>query len=240
MLECGMFPPLYEDDWILAFDKPSALNSAPLPAGGGPDLLSEVLESWPEVTRVPGRRAWEPGLVHRLDRGTSGIVVVARDADTMKELTALQDADAIRKEYLALCARGGPSVPGSRPERGEIGPDGVIRSGFRSFGPRGAGVAALGEGVEGAGRLYETKIMGSAEEGPFVRVRASLTRGHRHQVRVHLAWTGAPIAGDERYGGAPAGRLMLHASSVEFIHPQTGGTLRIECPPPPDFIAPFP
>jgi 23S rRNA pseudouridine1911/1915/1917 synthase len=233
-----MVPPLYEDAWILAFDKPNGLNSAPIPRGGGPDILSGILESWPEVRDVPGRRPWEPGLVHRLDRGTSGLVVVARDAETMGALIALQDADAIRKEYIALCVRSGGAVPGSRPERGEIGPDGVIRSGFRSFGPRGAGVAALAEGAEGSGRGYETRILGSEEEGTFVRVRASLTRGHRHQVRVHLAWTGLPIIGDERYGGMPASRLMLHARSIEFIHPRTGETLHIDCPPPGDFTAP--
>jgi 23S rRNA pseudouridine1911/1915/1917 synthase len=235
-----MLIPLYEDAWILAFDKPSGLNSAPLPAGGGPDLLSEALDYWPELRGVPGRHSWEPGLVHRLDRGTSGVVIVARDAETMRALTALQDADAIRKEYLALCTRGVGSVPGSRPGRGEIGPDGAVRSGFRPFGKRGASVAVLEGGDAEAGRIYETRIVESMEEGPFVRVRAMLTRGHRHQVRAHLAWAGLPIVGDDRYGGKPAGRLMLHALAVEFAHPRTGLPLRIRCPPPEAFAAPSP
>ncbi len=235
MLEWAVRAPLYEDAWILAFDKPSGLNTAPLPSGGGPDLLTEVVSSRPEVSRAGGRKPWEPGLVHRLDRGTSGVVLFARGEAAMTALLGLQEGDALVKEYLALCVPDGRGVEGSRPLRGEADPSGAIRSRFRPYGPKGARVAAMGEPVPWPGRLYETRIIERTQAEGRVSVRAALTRGYRHQVRAHLAWTGTPIMGDALYGGPEAERLMLHAFAVEFIHPFTGESLRIECPPPPGF-----
>jgi 23S rRNA pseudouridine1911/1915/1917 synthase len=229
---------VFEDEWIVAVDKPAGLPTAPLPGKEGPSLVALLIESHPEIAGLPGRKPWEPGLLHRLDTATSGLVLFARSAEAMEALMRSQDGGLFAKEYAALCSRTTGKVSGSRPESGEIDDKGIVASRFRPYGPRGARVAAMGVGLAWPGPIYRTKVSESgAKASDRAFMRAKLSRGYRHQIRVHLSWIGFPIVGDELYHPRPSGRLMLHACALEFPHPATGRTERIETPPPAGFEA---
>ncbi len=236
---------IWEDEDLIAFDKPPGVHSAPLRAGEGGSLLEEAMGLRPAIARLKGRKPVEPGLLHRLDRDTSGIVLIAKTDFAFDALLSLQAGGGFKKEYDALCARSDPDLPGARPPRGNA-EGGSVASRFRSWGPGAKRVAPLDAGD---GEVYRTDII-AMDEGPVIdgtalfRLTVGITRGFRHQVRVHLAWLGLPILGDVLY--APAvfkewraegrtHRLMLHASAVEFLHPRSSSPLRLECPPPPEF-----
>jgi 23S rRNA pseudouridine1911/1915/1917 synthase len=241
-----MLEAVYQDEWILAVDKSAGIHSVPLARGGGPDLIALVLGLWPDIGEVKGRRPGEAGILQRLDRDTSGLVLFARDRDCYASLLKLQEEGAFSKEYTAICQPGRADPRGSRPERGTIGEGGEIESRFRPYGPRGARVAAMGLGLPWPGRVYRSRILSrqAIGVGGVERLVLGLEKGFRHQIRLHLAWVGLPILGDSLYrlpeeGRPPAGRLMLHASALAFAHPKTGKALRIECPPPATFLGPF-
>lgn len=233
---------LYEDPHLLAIDKPASLHTAPLRASEEATLLAEVIGRYPEVASVPGLRAPEHGLLHRLDRETSGVVIVARSAEAFAALRGQFAGEQVRKEYRAVCA--------PRPAGGETealqGPL-RIESRFAPYGPGRRMVrVVLPESGPAArrkagGRLYLTEARVLEGGAGFALVGAWLRRGFRHQVRAHLAHLGFPILGDPLYGVAsPAGvapRLYLHAAAVDLAHPVTGRALRIESPVPPDFAA---
>jgi 23S rRNA pseudouridine1911/1915/1917 synthase len=115
-----------------------------------------------------------------------------------------------------------------------------VCSAFRPFGPKGARVACLLQAGEGPRPIYVSELLGPADcalpsspgsEPVCIGLRVGLARGFRHQIRAHLAWIGLPISGDELYGGAADRRLRLHAVALEFVHPRTGRTLRVEADP---------
>ena len=223
---------LFEDADLVAVDKPSGLHTAPLRQGEGGTLLDLVIARFPEVARVPGVKPVEPGLLHRLDRETSGVVLVARTASAFRGLLALFRAGAVRKEYLALCVPAAAVAPGER-----------LRAASR-FAPSGPGrrrvrvvpVGGKARGATAAAYATEAEVL-QVREGKAL-VRAVIVRGFRHQVRAHLAFLGLPIAGDPLYG-APASaspaRLFLHASILSFRHPVSGRAMRFEAPLPPEF-----
>jgi 23S rRNA pseudouridine1911/1915/1917 synthase len=230
-----MIQTVYEDDYILALEKPSGLNSAPLPSGGGENLMAELLAARPELAAVRGRQAAEHGLLHRLDRDTSGLVLVAKTQAAYDCLEAEQKQDSLIKEYEALCSTAPHFLPGAKPERAPLVNNEIV-SAFRAYGPKGARVAPLGldflEGGAAGQTIYRTRLLSLSPEGPdLFRARLSLTRGFRHQVRAHLAWLGYPIRGDLLYGGGeadPPPRLMLHARAVTLRLPGHEDYLRIE------------
>ncbi len=121
---------LYADEQLIAVDKPAGLHTAPLGRAGEDTLLGRLLERFPEIAALPGRKPAEPGLLHRLDRGTSGIVLVARTAEAFHRLSADFAAGRVRKEYLALCA-----PPDFAPVRARPGQRFVLESRFAPFGP---------------------------------------------------------------------------------------------------------
>jgi 23S rRNA pseudouridine1911/1915/1917 synthase len=230
---------LYEDAELLAVDKPAGLHTAPLRPGEAGTLLGQLIERYPEVAQVPGRKPQEPGLLHRLDRDTSGLVVVARTPAAFLELLGQFRAGRTRKEYLAVCLPAAEVKPADRF---------LLASRFAPFGPGRRKVRVVPVGApqaRGRGRRqaslksYRTEAQVVEAHGGLVLVRAVIRRGFRHQVRAHLSHLGLPIVGDELYGrpvpsGAPQ-RLYLHASAVELAHPADGRRLRIEAPLPLDF-----
>ncbi len=232
---------LHEDDELIAVDKPAGLHTAPLPGGGVDTLLGRVIARYPEVGRLPGIQPHEPGLLHRLDRETSGVVLVARTAAAFRRLREAFASGRVRKEYAALCLPA--EAPGPRP-----GDRLRIESRFAPYGPGRRKVRVILPADEGrpAAReatpdRYATEVEAVARHGDVVRVRVRIRRGFRHQVRAHLAHLGLPIAGDPLYGlPAPPGlppRMYLHAAAVTLPHPAGRGGLEIRAPLPPGFAA---
>jgi 23S rRNA pseudouridine1911/1915/1917 synthase len=236
---------LYADAELIAVDKPAGLHTAPQGRAGEDTLLGRLLAAFPEIAALPGRKPDEPGLLHRLDLETSGIVLAARTPEAFRRLTQDFAAGRVRKEYLALCA------PAAQLEPGQIL---AVESRFAPFGPGRRKVRVLPAGVAPArGRAqrqastesYRTEAVVEQARPGLALVRARILRGFRHQVRAHLGHLGLPIVGDELYGvTAPSGarlppgadrRLYLHACSVELAHPASGATMRIDSPLPAAF-----
>jgi 23S rRNA pseudouridine1911/1915/1917 synthase len=220
---------LFEDESLIALDKPAGVHTAPLRADEADTLLAQVIERFPEVGGVPGVKPVEPGLVHRLDRETSGVVVVARTAEAFSALRAQFEAGETLKEYRAVC-RSDAAV--STPMRLSV------QSRFAAFGPGRRMVRVVLPDTRGARVLreaslvvYSTEARIEAREGERVFLSAQLRVGFRHQVRAHLSHLGYPIYGDPLYGvpvpeGAPV-RMYLHASGISLRHPVTGEPMRL-------------
>ena len=230
---------LFEDASMIALDKPAGLHSAPLRAGETETLLARVIERYPEVGALPGVKPVEPGLVHRLDRDTSGIVLVARTPGAFAALREQFDAGEARKEYRAVC-RGAPDVP----VRARL----EIRSRFAPFGPGRRMVRVVLPETKGARVLreasqvvYFTEARIEARQGERVFLSVELRVGFRHQVRAHLSHLGFPIYGDPLYGvpvpeEAPQ-RMYLHACGISLRHPESGEPMRLESALPEEFRA---
>lgn len=233
---------LFEDEFLIAVDKPAGIHTAPLKLKESGTLLALVIEKYPEVAGLPGWKAVEPGLLHRLDQGTSGIVIVARTEPSFRALRRQFDSDKVGKIYSAACS---PAAETGGPGRRQ-----QIESRFAAYGPGSKMVrVVLPAGKkyrfsrEASPDTYATETEIAARNGNVVLVRAHLTRGFRHQVRAHLAFLGFPIIGDPLYGvpvspGFPE-RMYLHASQISFLHPGSGRPLIIESPLPPEFKAFF-
>jgi len=241
---------LYADEELIALDKPAGLHTTPQGRAWEDTLLGRLLERFPEMATLPGRKPGEPGLLHRLDHGTSGVVLAARTTEAFHRLSADFAAGRVRKEYLALCAPEAGFAPpaGSLAVESRFAPSGPGRRKVRVV-PAGAREPRGGPGGLHRGRArrkaspesYRTEAEVVQVRGGLALVRAVILRGFRHQVRAHLAHLGLPILGDELYGRAvPPGageRLYLHASAVQLIHPAGGRLLRIEAPLPPAFLS---
>lgn len=233
----------FEDEFLLVVEKRAGIHTAPLAKKGreGGDaeksLLECVLDAYPGIASLPGRKACEPGLLHRLDRETSGLVLFAKTRESFEALLDAQAGGLFEKEYLAISARSAETLPGAKPARGRE-EDGRVLSRFRPYGPRGSRVAPIAPEHPAGGPVYETRVLSRHEGDGFLQSRLLLRRGFRHQVRAHLAWIGLPILGDPLYGPAnppECRRLMLHACLLRLPHPTGSGTLIVECPPPEDF-----
>jgi len=206
---------IYADEHLVAVDKPAGVPAQPTlttDRGTLPLLVATLLGD--EVT-----------LVHRLDRETSGVTVLARTREAAAALSEAFRAGGPEKTYLALCACA-PTPPEGRLEAA-IGKD-----------PRRAGLRQVSPGGDAAATRYATLATGQA-----ALVEARPETGRTHQIRVHLAHLGAPLLGDPKYGGprmvgaVSVPRVMLHARRLELAHPATGVKVTFEAPVPEDFQA---
>ncbi len=216
---------LYEDEHLIVVDKPAGLVVHPAAGHRGDTLVHALLHHARTLSAVGG--AERPGIVHRLDRDTSGVLVVAKSDVAHRRLAECFRAHTIEREYLAL-VRGAP-----RAEHGSVTrPIGRARSDPKRFtvrSPRAARSAATHwEVIE--------RLRG------YCLLRVRLETGRTHQIRVHLASVGLPVAGDPTYGGgrkadAALGleRQALHAGRLGFEHPVSGERLSFESPLPDDF-----
>lgn len=211
---------LYEDADILALNKPAGLSSQG--GRGQVNTLDELLWAFAR----PGKA--RPRLIHRLDRDTSGVILTAKTQPAASFLGKAMMRRAFSKTYLAIVTPGAPE-----PKGGAI--DAPLR---RVEQGREAYMQVCSPDhpdAETARSRYKTLKAG---EGCAL-LQLDPETGRMHQLRVHLASIGRPIAGDARYGGAlmvsgqPIPRLMLHATALGFPHPG-GGTKRLEAPPPTD------
>jgi 23S rRNA pseudouridine1911/1915/1917 synthase len=208
---------LYADEHLVAVDKPpfvAAQATLTTDRGALPDLVLALLGA--PVT-----------IVHRLDRETSGVTVLARTAAAAAALSDAFRDGAVEKSYLALASR--PPAPPSGRVDAPLGPD-PLRPGRRAV-VAGGGAAAT---------RYETLRAGPSGTA---LVACHPETGRTHQIRVHLAHLGAPLLGDARYGGprrvleVSVPRVMLHARRLALRHPATGAPLVLEAPVPDDFAA---
>jgi tRNA pseudouridine32 synthase/23S rRNA pseudouridine746 synthase len=211
---------IHEDADILALNKPAGLSSQ----GGRAQVntLDELLWAFAR----PGKA--RPRLIHRLDRDTTGVILTARTQPAASFLGKAMMARKFAKTYRAIVTPSAPQPPAGVIEaalrREQIGREVYMRP-----------CAGDHPDAEAARTRYRT-----VAEGPAAAlVELDPETGRMHQLRVHLASIGRPIAGDARYGGAlvvagePVPRLMLHAAALTFPHP-SGGEMRLQAPVPED------
>ncbi|HVP17650.1 MAG TPA: RluA family pseudouridine synthase [Spirochaetia bacterium] len=233
---------LYEDETFIVIDKPEGVHTAPLTDGEPDTLQALVLSAFPEIAAVPGVKPFEHGLLHRLDRSTSGVVVVARTPAAFAALRAQFSSEQVRKEYRAACVgRSGRISEEKFSVTSRFAPAGSGRRMVRVVMPDETNRKLLGKATR---RDYTTEANIISREGNRALLGVVIRKGFRHQVRAHLSCAGWPIIGDELYGvaigrGAPAPlvqrRLYLHAIAVSLTHPVTGQPLRIVSPLPETF-----
>ncbi len=196
---------------LVVVNKPAGMPSAPLRTGERGSLCGALLARYPEMRDI-GYRPREPGIVHRLDTQTSGLVLAARSKDAFLRLTRALERAAIHKRYLAVVSGAGLT------ESGEIAralaPDPAHPERVRVLGP-GEDVAA-----GGYARRKVTHYRVQQVSGGRTLVELSVGSAFRHQIRAHLASIGHPIVGDTVYGGEPeaslGGRHALHASEIRW------------------------
>ena len=223
---------LYEDNHLLIVDKPAGLLVHPSPAVRGGTLSEQAVARWGPLPDLQGED--RPGIVHRLDAGTSGLLVLALREPAMRELLRQFREREVKKTYLAV-VHGEP-----RFDTGWI--EGAIARSAAS--PERMEVVAEGEGRE-ARTWYEVR----ERLGPASLVECQPQTGRTHQIRVHLASLGHPLVGDPLYrprqtpsrrlaADAPLpARQALHAARLEFAHPGSGERAAFESPLPDDLAA---
>jgi 23S rRNA pseudouridine1911/1915/1917 synthase len=219
---------LHEDRWLVVLDKPPGLVVHPAPGHEAGTLVNALLAHCRDLRGIGGEL--RPGIVHRLDKDTSGVMVVAKDDATMNALGAAFKVHAIKRIYQALVA-GRPPHPSGRIDTLH-GRDPRDRKKFSS--------------KVRVGRRAVTDWRLAEELGPASMLEAELQTGRTHQVRIHFAALGCPILADATYGKTPRepalreiaqalGRQALHARKLGFQHPGTGQWLELDSEPPADF-----
>jgi 23S rRNA pseudouridine1911/1915/1917 synthase len=221
---------VYEDRWLVVIDKPAGLVVHPAPGHEAGTLVNALLAHVRDLRGIGGEL--RPGIVHRIDKDTSGLLVVAKDDQTMAALGAAFKAHTVERVYDALVA-GTPPGPGGRIDT-FYGRDPNARKKFSSRVRTGKRAVTNWSVVE--------RYPGAA------RIEARLETGRTHQVRVHMAALGCPLLADKTYGRPPRdaavraiaealGRQALHARTLAFVHPGTGEKLSFAAPLPPDMQA---
>jgi 23S rRNA pseudouridine1911/1915/1917 synthase len=218
---------VYEDDDLLVVDKPAGLVVHPAPGHWQGTLVNALLARDDTFGGIAG--VARPGIVHRLDRDTSGLIMVARNDAAQSSLMAQLKGRRIRKTYLAL-AHGSVSAAVGRVEA-PIGRDPKDRQRYA---------------VVPDGRAAVTGYRVRERLPGWTLLELDLVTGRTHQIRVHLAAIGHPVAGDPVYGTGtsrrgPAGlsRLFLHAWRLELTSPSSGRLIRVEAPLPADLERPL-
>jgi 23S rRNA pseudouridine1911/1915/1917 synthase len=218
---------VFEDPSILVVDKPAGLVVHPGAGNLRHTLQNALLALDPRLSLVP-----RAGIVHRLDKDTSGLLLIARTPEAHTALTAALGARAVTREYLALCT--GTMTGGGTIDE-PIGRHRTLRTRMA---------------VRADGRTAITHFRIERRFRAHTLVRVTLETGRTHQIRVHLAHLGFPIVGDSVYAGrrrVPAGcshevaealrtfpRQALHAARLELMHPISGHVLQFEAPMPQD------
>jgi 23S rRNA pseudouridine1911/1915/1917 synthase len=205
---------LYQDAAVIAIDKPAGLV---VHAGAGAEsgtLVNRLVYHFAALSQVGGDL--RPGIVHRLDKGTSGVLLVARNDAAHRALAAQFAGRTVEKTYLAL-------VHGKvRDEQGRVTAP-IARDPIRR-------IRMTTKLATGRSALTEYRVLRRFEKFTYLEVR--IGTGRTHQIRVHLSSIGHPVAGDKLYGAPPAERIFLHAWRIAFTSPATGQRVAVEAPLP--------
>lgn len=213
---------VYQDEHVMVINKPANLVVHPAPGNWSGTLLNGLLALDAAFMDLP-----RAGIVHRLDKDTSGLMVVARTRFAMDALVRAIAARDVQRRYLALAHRRWAGA-GRQEVQAAIGRD-----------PRNRLRMSVVDLNQHAGKPARTDIELLQNAEATCLVRCSLHTGRTHQIRVHLAWLGHPLLSDETYGGAGAAginRQALHAVQLAFSHPVTGQALSFSADPPTDFL----
>ncbi len=209
---------LFEDEHLMVIDKPAGLVVHPAPGHWSGTLLNGLLAHHEGAAALP-----RAGIVHRLDKDTSGVMMVGKTLPAVTALVRDLAARQVHRRYLAL-AQGVPAS-GEFTVDAPIGRDPAVR---------------VRMAVVGSGRPARTDVRCLAAEGNISALQCTLHTGRTHQIRVHLAWKGHPLVGDTLYGGRPQlgmERQALHAAELRLAHPASRVEMAFPCPPPADFAA---
>jgi 23S rRNA pseudouridine1911/1915/1917 synthase len=212
-------PVAYEDEWLLVVDKPAGMAVHPS-RGHAAGTLVQALSGH----GLAGGEEFRPGVVHRLDKDTSGLLVVAKSVEAHRRLVAMMRRRAVDRRYLALV--NGSFAADSGTIEAPIGRDPVRRTSMTV-----GGLAA---------REAVTHFTVIERLDGLTLVEARLETGRTHQIRVHFAAIGHPVAGDPLYSRRDplrVGRQFLHSHRLAFLHPFTGEDLRFDAPLPADLEA---
>ena len=221
---------LFQDPSMLIVDKPTLLPCHPIRRDERTTLINAVVARFPE-TADAGDKPLEGGLVHRLDNGTSGALIIARNPDSFAWLRGAIRGGRIEREYLAL-------ISGEAREPMEL--TAAIAHHPKNH-RKMVIVHEAAAQTRGAARPASTIVEPIRHVGSCTLVRVKPKSGARHQIRVHLADAGFPLVGDELYGGPPLaelkpGRFFLHLSRIRMQSPATGDRVSVEAPLPGDLL----
>lgn len=220
------FELLYEDEFMAIINKPAGVVVHPAPGNPDGTVVNAILSRYPELRSAELPDGSRPGIVHRLDKDTSGCLAVARTPDAQAKLCEAFAERETGKIYLALTA----GVPLQKKGRIEnlIGRHPVNRQ----------KMAIVERNGKNAVSEYEVIDEGLIGKVKTALVKVRIYTGRTHQIRVHLASLGCPVLGDELYGGAKAcpgvPRQMLHAWKLKLPHPLTGEIIKVQAPIPED------
>jgi 23S rRNA pseudouridine1911/1915/1917 synthase len=211
---------LFEDDDLLVLNKPAGVVMHPGAGHAQHTLVNALLAHCTNLSGIGGRE--RPGIVHRLDKETSGCLVVAKNDATHRDLSKQFAARTMQKIYLALVA----GIPRKS--------TGVIDAAIARHPVHRQRMSI----ARRQGRAAKTEYRVLRTGADMSLLECTLHSGRTHQIRVHLHHLGHPVLGDKLYGGKRAGafpRQMLHAWKLAFRHPRTGEVMTFEAPVPPDF-----
>jgi 23S rRNA pseudouridine1911/1915/1917 synthase len=218
------FTVLFEDPCLIALHKPAGVVVHPAPGNETGTLVNGLLARYPELRQADGDQ--RPGIVHRLDQDTSGVMVVGRTAAATAALQRQMQDRRTEKRYLALV-------------RGLIAEDEGLIDAPMARDPRNRQRMA----VRAGGRAARTRFWVRERFGDYTLVEALLLTGRTHQLRVHLASIGHPVAGDRVYGPGRGpgglGRQFLHSWRLRLVSPHDGREHVFESPLPPDLEEPL-
>lgn len=209
---------VYEDDWLLVVDKPRGLVTHPTQSFQGPTLVHALLARPHALSS--GQAPYRPGVVHRLDRDTTGLLIVAKTDEAHASLAAQIARRDVSRRYVAWI-EGLPEQERFTIDA-PLGPHPTRRT-LRAVRPE--------------GKAARTHVRVLSTHGPRSLVAVRLETGRTHQIRVHLASCRMPVTGDKLYGsGESSWPLQLHAASLAFLHPEDQRAVRVYAPPPEDFM----
>ena len=239
--QAGSLEIIYQDEYLLVLNKPPFLTVHPCPSCPDKTLVNILLHHFPNIAELPGLR---PGIVHRLDKNTSGLLLVALKEDIRLKLAQAFANRLVKKHYLALVA----GVPKQS--------EGIIDQPMARHPLVKTRMAIVPGGKNAISKfkiLWPSQKSNGEEKQQAALLDVEIFTGRTHQIRVHLAHLGHPIWGDTLYGGPTklskpqtlpkaqeaatqiAKRQMLHAYKLSFQHPVSGETLEFKCPLPNDF-----
>lgn len=220
---------LHVDEWLIALDKPAGVSMHPLEAGETGTLANALIARHPEVVGAsPEDRC--PGLIHRLDRDTSGVVLWARRREAFDALRTQFAARTVGKRYFALVEG---FVEGSGTLEVPLAHDPADARKMLA-----APYPAEAEALKARPAVTTYKAMGIGDGATLLDVE--IPTGVMHQIRAHFAFTGHPVVGDELYGAQPVegfDRHALHAASISFEHPDGSGRVQWSAKLPPELVA---